>query len=237
MYTATGQPDTRRIASDYAPLVRRMAHHLVAKLPASVQVDDIIQAGMMGLMDAATRYETGHSANFETFATPRIRGAMLDELRSNDWMPRSVRRAQKTIERAMSGLEQKLGRAATEVEVARELKLSITAYHELLNDSRGAQLFHYDELVDGDSDSIFADRHFADPDANPLEKLQDKRFRLALVGAIEKLPEREKTLMGLYYEQDMNFREIAAVFGVTESRVCQLHSQAVARLRGSLGDW
>lgn len=235
MYEANGRLARTDYVNQYAPLVRRMAHHLAAKLPASVQVDDIIQAGMMGLMDAASRYEDDHGANFETFASPRIRGAMLDELRANDWIPRSVRRAQRKIEQAVSRVEQKLQRQPTEAEIARELKLPIAEYHELLNEARGAQLFYYDELTGDDSQESYVDRKIASGEADPLERLTDKRLRESLVAAIERLPEREKTLMSLYYERDLNFREIAAVFGVTESRVCQLHSQAVARLRAAVG--
>jgi RNA polymerase sigma factor for flagellar operon FliA len=237
MYDPSGQAAGPDYVSRYAPLVRRMAHHLAAKLPASVQVDDIFQAGMIGLMDAATRYEDNHGASFETFASPRIRGAMLDQLRADDWIPRGVRGAQRRIERTMSALEQRLGRSATEIEIANELGLSIAGYHALLNDSKGAQLFYYDELSGDEGGESFVERSVASAGADPLGMLQDKRFRAALVGAIERLPERERNLMGLYYERDLNFREIAAVFGVTESRICQLHGQAVARLRSMLGDW
>jgi RNA polymerase sigma factor for flagellar operon FliA len=237
MYMATGHAAGDDYVNRYAPLVRRMAHHLAAKLPSSVQVDDIIQAGMIGLMDAAGRYETNHGANFETFASPRIRGAMLDELRANDWIPRGVRRAQKSIERAISKLEQELKRAPVEAEVAAEMKLTLIGYHELLGQARGAQLFYYDELSCDDDAESFLERSIASNEAEPLQRLHDKRFHASLSAAIVKLPEREKQLMGMYYERDLNFREIAAVFGVTESRVCQLHTQAVARLRAELGSW
>jgi RNA polymerase sigma factor for flagellar operon FliA len=238
MYTFAGTADHNRYVSEYTPLVRRMAHHLVAKLPASVHVDDIIQAGMIGLMDAASRFEQARGAQFETFATPRIRGAMLDELRANDWMPRGVRRVQRRIEAAVAAAEQRLGRSATELEIARELKVSIETYHEMLSDAHGAQLFYYDEFDDGIGGEFFADRMLpGDAEDDPLSRLSDKRFRESLKKAIDRLPEREKNLMGLYYERDLNFREIAAVFGVTESRICQLHSQAIARLRAMLVDW
>ena len=237
MYTPTGREPTKDYVNQYATLVRRMAHHLAAKLPSSVQVDDIIQAGMMGLMDAATRYEDIHGANFETYASPRIRGAMLDELRANDWIPRSVRRAQRKVEQSVRSLEQRLGRAPTEPEIAKNLDLSITEYHSLLDDARGAQLFYYDELTMEEGGESYLERMIASPTGDPLAMLHDERFRQALAGSIGKLPEREKHLMGMYYEQDMNFREIAAVFGVTESRVCQLHGQAVTRLRAMLADW
>lgn len=237
MYTATGTLDREDWVERFAPLVKRMAHVLAAKLPASVQLDDLLQAGLIGLMDAVGRFEASHGAQFETYAAQRIRGAMLDELRANDWLPRGVRKAQKSIETALARVEQRLGRASTEVEVAEELGLSLRDYQTMLGEAHGAQLFYYDDLGDDDGNEDFLERHCADPSAPPAEEIHDARFRAALVAAIGDLPEREKLLMGMYYEQELNFREIAAVLGVTESRVCQLHSQAVARLRGKLKDW
>ncbi|MBL8384896.1 MAG: RNA polymerase sigma factor FliA [Burkholderiales bacterium] len=237
MYTATGVVERKFNVEQFVPLVKRMAHHLLARLPASVQVDDLVQAGMLGLMDAAGRFEEGQGAQFETYASQRIKGAMLDELRANDWMPRGVRRAQRDIEKAIGRLEHRLGRPPSEPEVAREMKLSLAEYQSMLSDARGAQLIHFDSQDDGDEADAFLDRHLADTRGDPLEQVRDARFRAALVGAIDHLPEREKMLMGLYYEQELNFREIAAIMGVTESRVCQLHSQAVARIRTRLKDW
>jgi len=237
MYTASGVVERNLNVEQFVPLVKRMAHHLLARLPASVQVDDLVQAGMLGLMDAAGRFEEGQGAQFETYASQRIKGAMLDELRANDWMPRGVRRAQRDIEKAIGKLEHRLGRPPAEVEVAKEMKLSLAEYQNMLADARGAQLIHFDSGDDGDDGDSFLDRHLADVSGDPLERVRDQRFRTALIGAIDLLPERERMLMGLYYEQELNFREIAAVLGVTESRVCQLHSQAVARIRARLKDW
>jgi RNA polymerase sigma factor for flagellar operon FliA len=234
MYQANGTIEKQRHVHEYAPLVKRIAHHLLTRLPASVQVDDIIQAGMIGLMDAINRYEDGHGTQFETYAAQRIRGAMLDELRANDWLPRSLRRTQRTIEQALSRLEQKLGHAPGEREVAAELGVSLDEYQEMLAGARGAQLLYAEDFGDADSSESFFDRNCADTQADPFTQLKDAQFRLAVVAAIEKLPEREKTVMGLYYEKELNFREIAAVLGVTESRICQLHSQAIARLRTKL---
>ena len=236
MYTAAGSLDKEYVVEEYAPLVRRMAHHLAAKLPASVQIDDIIQAGLIGLMDAAGRYEEGQGSQFETYAAQRIRGAMLDELRQNDWLPRSMRRALRQIEAAVNALEQRLKRAPTEGEIAGELKIPLTEYREMLQDARGYQLIHLDDFS-GDDDDDYLERNCPDNRENPLEKLQDNRFRKELIKAIDALPEREKLLMGLYYERELNFKEIAAVLEVSESRVCQLHSQAVARLRAKLQSW
>ncbi|BET25552.1 RNA polymerase sigma-28 (SigD/FliA/WhiG) subunit [Limnobacter thiooxidans] len=238
MYTAQGTLNKSKQIDQYIPLVRRLAHHLIAKLPASVQIDDLIQAGLIGLMDAITRFEEGQGAQFETYASQRIRGSMLDELRSADWMPRGVRQAQRKIETATLKAEQQLGRSATEKEIAEVMGVSLDEYQNMLFDSRGAQLVFYDDYAeDGDGEGYLDRQMDGDEDANPLELLGDQRFRSTLIQAIEELPEREKMLMGLYYEQELNFREIAAVLGVTESRVCQLHTQAVSRLKAKLRDY
>jgi RNA polymerase sigma factor for flagellar operon FliA len=236
MYTATGTIDVEQRVNEYAPLVRRMAHYLVAKLPASVQIDDIIQAGLIGLMDAAQRFEESQGFKFETFASQRIRGAMLDELRQNDWLPRSVRKSMRQIEASITKLEQRLGHPPSERELAADLGLSLEGYQELLLEARGTRLLHLDDFGK-EGDDAYLESHCPDNRDNPLERFADKRFRAALIEAIDILPEREKLLMGLYYEQEMNFKEIAAVLEVSESRVCQLHSQAVARLRSKLKDW
>ena len=233
MYTANGLSDKDQCIKEYAPLVKRIAHHLMARLPSSVSVDDIIQAGMIGLLEAAGRYDELRGAQFETFAAQRIRGAMLDELRQADWMPRSLRRDMRRIEAAMSQLQQRLGMPPSETEVARELGMSLVEYQQMLFESRGAQLMYYEDFH-GEDDEDFFDRHDVDSNADPLNLLQDEHFREALIQAINNLPERERMLMGMHYEQEMNLREIGEVMGVSESRVCQLHSQAVARLRSSL---
>lgn len=233
MYTSSGLNDKDECLREYAPLVKRIAHHMMLKLPSSVEVDDIIQAGMMGLLDAASRYDELRGAQFETYAVQRIRGAMLDELRGADWLPRSLRRDMRRIEAAINRLQQRLGRAPAESEIAKELGLPLPEYQQLLQESRGAQLVYYEDFH-GDDEEDFFDRYEFNDQANPLELLQDDRFRSALIHAIERLPERERQLMGMHYEQEMNLREIGEVMGVSESRVCQLHSQAVARLRASL---
>jgi RNA polymerase sigma factor for flagellar operon FliA len=174
---------------------------------------------------------------FETFATQRIRGAMLDELRGSDWMSRSDRRHQRMIETAVHKLEQKLGRAPAESEIAAEMGMTLSEYQELLGKVRGTQLVYLEDMSGDEGDEDFLDRHMVDAEANPLGRLSDRRMREALVAAIENLPQREQYVMSMYYEHDMNLKEIAAVLGVTESRVCQLHSQSIARLRTRMRKW
>jgi RNA polymerase sigma factor for flagellar operon FliA len=237
MYTAKGQLDANAMLKQYSPLVRRLAHQMIAKLPANVELDDLIQVGMIGLSDALTRFDVGQGVQFETFATQRIRGAMLDELRGSDWMSRGDRRHQRSIEAAVHRLEQKLGRAPSEGEIASEMGMKLADYQELLGKVRGTQLVYLEDMSGDDGDEDFLDRHVADSEANPLARLSDRKMREALVAAIENLPEREQYVMSMYYEHDMNLKEIAAVLGVTESRVCQLHSQSIARLRTRLREW
>jgi RNA polymerase sigma factor for flagellar operon FliA len=231
MYTAKGKADKNSLLTDHMPLVKRLAHQMKAKLPPSVEVDDLIQAGMIGLLDAINRYEDNHGAQFETYAVLRIRGAMLDELRSSDWMPRSTRQNMRKVEVAMQALQQQLGRPPSESEVAKALKLSLADYQEMLGDSGGHQLVYFEDFHDSeDGNDSFLDRYAVD-DEDPLKALLETDFRQAVIDAIDALPPREKILMGLYYEEELNLKEIGAVMGVSESRVSQLHTQAVARLR------
>jgi RNA polymerase sigma factor for flagellar operon FliA len=236
MYTAAGKKsETDILLAEHAGLVKKMAYQLKAKLPASVEVDDLIQAGMIGLLNASTKYDDTHGAQFTTYITQRIRGAMLDELRSADWVPRSVRKNMRDVEKAIGELEHRLGRPPTEAEVAKKLNLEINDYYDMLNDSSGHQLVYFEDFYEEEGDH-FLDRHGVEGDASGdiINNILSSEFRSALIDAITKLPEREQMLMGLYYEQELNLKEIGAVMNVTESRVSQLHSQAVARLRATL---
>ncbi len=235
MYTAKGQLDRNALIKQYQPLVRRLAHYMMAKLPASVEVDDLIQVGLIGLADALSRFESSQGVQFETFATQRIRGAMLDELRGNDWMSRGSRKSQKEIETSIRQLEHRLGRTPAESEIAAEMGLSLTEYQDMLSKVRGTQLVYLEDMNrSGEDDESYLDRHVADVDADPLNLLRNQRLRESLVQAIKSLPEREQYVMSMYYEQDMNLKEIAQVLDVTESRVCQLHSQSIARVRAKM---
>ena len=234
MYTVKGKADKNHLLTEHMPLVKRLAHHMKAKLPPSVEVDDLVQAGMMGLLDAINRYEDNHGAQFETYAVLRIRGAMLDELRNSDWMPRSTRQNMRKVEAAMEALQQRLGRPASESEIAKSLKMSLADYQDMLGDGGGHQLLYYEDFHDTEEGSDgFLDRYAVD-DSDPLRSLLDTGFRQAVIDAIDALPPREKMLMGLYYEEELNLKEIGAVMGVSESRVSQLHTQAVSRLRATL---
>ena len=233
MYNAAGQINKDQLVQRFAPLVKRIAYHLMARLPSSVQVDDLIQNGMMGLLDAINRFEAGMGAQFETYAAQRVRGAMLDGLRDNDWLPRSLRRDFRRIEVAIAQLEQQYGRTPGEKELADALGMDIVAYQKMLQDARGHQLISFEDMVE-EGEEDFLERHLTDDVSDPSRILEDTNLRKLLVQSIEALPEREKLMMALYYEQDLNLREIGDIMGVTESRVCQLHSQAVARLRSRL---
>ncbi len=235
MYTAKGQLDRNALIRQFQPLVRKLAFHMMARLPANVEVDDLIQVGLIGLTEALSRFEATQGVQFETFATQRIRGAMLDELREYDWVSRSTRKSQRDIEESVRRLEHRLGRSPLESEIAADLGVSLEEYQNMLTKVRGSQLVYLEDLTNNpDDEDGFLDRHMGDPDADPVHILRDQRLRQALVEAINNLPEREQLIMSLYYEQDMNLKEIAAVLNVTESRVCQLHSQSIARLRAKM---
>lgn len=229
----------------YAPLVRRQALQLMARLPSNVELDDLIQAGLMGLLDAIRRYQEMAEAQFETYAITRIRGSMLDELRSQDWLSRSVRAKSRQIETAIHTLRQQLLRQPTEQEVATELDLSLDEYQLLLEEAQGVQVIHYEDFshhnADGQGDVLgfLSDMADSNADGNPLNHLVSNELRVALIEAIDALPDREKLLFTLQFQEDLNQKEIAAVMEITEGRVSQLRSQAIARIRAHLkaADW
>lgn len=236
MSSTAALTDKNAFIEAHLPLVKRIAYHMISRLPASVEADDLIQAGLIGLLDAVDRFDDQQGAHFETYATQRVRGAMLDELRDSDWASRSLRKASRQIESAINVLQQRLQRPPSEQEIAGQLGMEIQDYFQLLNETRGAQLVYYEDLYASDNED-FLERFVDELAAGPFEMLSDQNFKKALTKAVVELPEREKMLMGMYYEQEMNFKEIGSILGVSESRICQLHGQAIARLRGYLRDW
>ncbi|QKZ03637.1 RNA polymerase sigma factor FliA [Pseudomonas eucalypticola] len=238
MYSkASRESQQYELIERYAPLVKRIAYHLLARLPASVQVEDLIQAGMIGLLEVSTKYDSTKGASFETYAGIRIRGAMLDEVRKGDWAPRSVHRNTRMVSDAIRAIEAKTGRDAKDHEVAAELQLSLDDYYAILNDTLGSRLFSFDDLLQdgGEHEGLHEDG--ASAGLEPSRDLEDERFQAALADAIANLPERERLVLALYYDEELNLKEIGEVLGVSESRVSQLHSQCAARLRSRLGEW
>ena len=220
--------------TEYAPLVKRLAYHLASRLPANVQVEDLIQIGMIGLLEAVNRYEENLGATFETYASQRIRGAMLDSLRETDWLPRSVRKELRRAEAAIGRLEQVFRRTPTETEIAQELDMPLADYQKLLLDAKGHQLFYLEDFASDDGVD-FLDRYVTESDSDdPAAILINQSLKASLVDAIMQLPEREQLVMSLYYEEELNLREIGEVLGVSESRVSQLHSQAINRIRAKI---
>ena len=229
-YRAVQRSASVEVVERHAELVRRIAHHLAARLPASVEVDDLVQAGMLGLIEAARNFDSDQGASFETYASIRIRGAMIDEIRKGDWTPRSVHRRTREAAEATRRIEQSTGRAATAAEIAEALGLAPEEYARLLEDAVSGQVLSLDSHVEDHGDVEIP----AAPGASPERGLQALQFRQALAEAIGQLPEREQLVLSLYYEQELNLKEIGAVLGVSESRVCQIHGQAVLRLRARL---
>jgi RNA polymerase sigma factor for flagellar operon FliA len=234
-YLQLSRESADELVRRHAPLVRRIAYHLMGRLPASVDVGDLIQAGMIGLLEAARHFAHDKGASFETFAGIRIRGAMLDELRRADWTPRSVHRKTREVAETIRQIEAETGAEADDAEVMRRLGISAEEYHQVLSDAVSSRLLSLTASDDGEEAGVLdvADENSLAPD----EGIEHHGMREALVEAIGELPEREQLVMSLYYEEELNLKEIGAVLGVSESRVCQIHGQAVIRLRAQLAGW
>lgn len=237
MYTSSGKLDKserNEVLKGYLPMVKRIASHMMLRLPSNVSLDDMIQVGLIGLNDALDRFDSSQGVQLESYALQRIKGAMIDDLRVNDWASRGARKTQREIKDAISVLEHKLGRSPKESEIATQLNVSLSEYHNQLSSIQGTQMVYIEDLVARNEDEDSFLDHYVTSDDTPLSILTDKKMKLALVSAIEALPEKEKQIMNLYYSDDMNLKEIATIMSVTESRVCQIHSQAIARLRAKL---
>lgn len=222
------------VIAQHAPLVKRIAYHLMSRLPASVQADDLIQAGMIGLLEAARNYDASQGASFETYAGIRVRGAMLDEIRKGDWVPRSVHRKARQMAEAVRSIEHKHGRDARDHEIAEAMELGLNDYYKVLQDVSGHRVLSFEDVgVDEDAMSTLT----ADKSTNPDEGLLREDFKRCLAEGISGLPERERLVLTLYYDEELNLREIGAVIGVSESRVSQIHSQALIRLKARMANW
>ncbi len=222
------------LVMDHVELVNRIAHHLAARLPATVDINDLTQSGMVGLLDAANKFDASRGASFETYAGIRIRGAMLDDIRKHDWTPRSVHHKYRRVTEAINAIEGETGEAASAEDVAERIGISIDDYHKILADSASSRLFSFEETV---AEPTLQHKSPSSDAPRPDEELFQSQFREQLAASIEQLPERERLVLSLYYERELNLKEIGAVLDVSESRVCQIHGQAVMRLRVAAKRW
>lgn len=229
-YTVAVEVDPDRLITQHGALLKRIAYHLMARLPASVQVEDLLQAGVVGLLEAARNYDPSQGASFETYAGIRVRGAMLDELRRTDWTPRSVHRNARRLAEAINAIENRECRAARDSEVAAHLGLGLDEYYQLLRDATATRILSVEDAFAPGGD-------YGESGSEPAGEFQQEAFRQALADTIAELPEKERLVMALYYDQELNLREIGEVLGVTESRVCQIHGQALVRIRGRMKNW
>lgn len=228
VYSKDNLGSLHSVIQKYASLVKKIAHHLLGRLPPSVQVEDLIQAGMIGLLEAYRNYNEDKGASFETYAGIRVRGSMLDEIRKGDWVPRSVHKNSKIISETIRKVENKIGKDPKDREIAEELNMSLDTYHQLLQDSIGAKIFGFDDLVLGIDNVVDGER---DP---LLEKIQTNDFKKHLAKCISALHPKESLVLTLYYNEELNLKEIGEVLGVSESRISQIHSQAMLRLQAKM---
>ena len=233
MYAQVEQLSNNNLISDHVALVKRIAFHLINRLPPNIQIDDLIQAGMLGLLEASNNYSSGHGASFETFAGIRIRGAMLDELRKLDWTPRSVHRKSREVAEAIKEIENNTGEDAKDVDVAKHLGMELSEYHQILVDSTSAKVFSIDTMDDEDNAVFKA----TDDGPSPFDSVSKQSFQSTLSEVITSLPDREKMVMALYYDEELNLREIGSVLDISESRVCQIHGQALLRIKSRMNEW
>jgi len=234
MYTSVQSGGTDQRVMQHAPLVKRIAYHLLSRLPDSIQVDDLIQAGMLGLLEAIKNFDASQGASFETYAGIRIRGSMIDEVRRSDWTPRSVHKKSRMVTEAIKVIEGQTGSAARDVDVAKYLGVSLDEYNLILQDSHSCRIFSVEELAET-GEHYFEDAHPTDEE--PDASLSRDDFQEALAKAILALPERERLVISLYYDDELNLREIGEVLNISESRVSQISTQAVLRLRSRLAGW
>ncbi len=230
---AMNYTDEEDILNQYAPLVKKIALHLQAKFPASVQLDDLMQAGLIGLLNAAKTFQAGKGAKFETWAGTRIRGAMIDEVRGSDWTPRSTAKQMREVAAAISRVQARLKRQPSDREIAGELGIPLEEYHRIAQDLASVKLMSAEELSEIEGEDF---SEIQSPEMQPEQVAHERDLGRLLVQAIDELPERERLVMSLYYDEELNLKEIGAVLRVSESRVSQIHGQAVARLRARIDE-
>jgi RNA polymerase sigma factor for flagellar operon FliA len=217
----------------HASLVKRIAYHLLNRLPPTVQIDDLIQAGMVGLLEAASNFDADMGASFETFAGIRIRGSMIDEIRRSDWTPRSVHRKFRSVSEAIRKIENETGQDAKDSDVAMALGISLGEYHQILIDSSSSRIYSIDTMEENTQDAAIPGSN----EDTPEEAFNGSEYRRQLTESIRQLPEKEQLVMSLYYDDELNFREIGEILDVTESRICQLHGQALLRVKSRMSEW
>lgn len=230
-YTDAQKVTDHELINKYAILVKRIARHLIARLPPIIQEDDLVQSGMIGLLEAAKNYDKTKGASFETYAGIRIRGSMLDEIRRGDWAPRSVHRNTRLIAQAIKDIENLTGRDAKDHEVAAKLEISLERYHQMLQDSTGVRIFGFDEI--GVNQEYFT-KNILETKCEPHQKMEKIYLKNHLKTEVDNLPEKERLVLALYYQEELNLKEVGDVIGVSESRVSQIHSQAMLRLQSRL---
>jgi RNA polymerase sigma factor for flagellar operon FliA len=241
-YMVSRSPATREgIILRYAPLVKYVAGRVAIGLPSNVEFDDLVSYGVFGLMDAIEKFDTSRGIKFETYAIARIRGAILDGLRSNDWVPRSVRQKAKDLEKICAELENRLGRSATDQEISEAMSISLQEFYQLLSEVSCTTLSSLDELWmvnSNEEDSVrVLDLVRNDDSEDPLQHVEIEEIKTTLAAAIDCLPERERMVIALYYYEGLTLKEIGEIMEISESRVSQIHTKAIFRLRGRLNRW
>ena len=233
MYSDVQKDQRDQLIIEHIGLVKRIAYHLIARMPPNVQVDDLIQSGMLGLIEASRNYDPTQGASFETYAGIRVRGAMLDDVRHSDWSPRSLHRKMRQVREAIHELENETGRDAKDQDIADRLEITLEEYHAIRRDSANAQIFSLDQ----EDEDPGQQSRLKSAQSDPLDALQSSSFKSNLAKVIGTLSEREQMVMSLYYNEELNLKEIGQVLDISESRVSQIHSQALKNIRSKMGDW
>ena len=221
----------------YSPMIKYVANRIAMRLPPHIEVDDLISVGVLGLMDAISKYDSSRGAKFKTYAEFRVRGAILDELRAMDWVPRSIRQKASSVDKVVQQLQAKLSRAPEDEEVAKAMGISLDQFHETLNETKSIPIFSLEDLgiakESGEQQSLL-DCLAGKADADPQTQIRLIELKEIIAKAIDALPEKERLMVSLYYYEELTMKEIGAVLEITESRVSQIHSKAVYRLRTKL---